>query len=107
MSAIAFCPDCGKRIYCSSISEHRYYHCPKGLFRLRAVKMRDQLGFDRRKNLGEVRKQICEICGREIIAHSTTIAMVWSNHRKMHVRRGKIKERIAGSLIKGVVNSAW
>jgi hypothetical protein len=46
-----------------------------------------------KKRLGDPRQQTCEICGRILKAHATTIALIWSNHRKAHERRGEAHKR--------------
>ncbi len=50
---------------------------------------RDSMGIDRRKHLGDPIQRTCATCGRSIRAHTTTFALVWSNHRKAHERRGE------------------
>lgn len=40
------------------------------------------------KNLGEVVEWTCDVCGRRIRAHTTTVALATLQHRRKHVREG-------------------
>jgi len=42
---------------------------------------------DRRKRLGEIREETCDLCGRVVRAHATTIRLVWLSHYRSCLKR--------------------
>lgn len=44
---------------------------------------------DSRKSLGMPVKWTCDLCGKEIRAHTTTVALASLQHRRMHEKNGE------------------